>query len=62
MADSSDNQVKKAVNKAAAAAKTPGAASQQDQMWKKFDAMLQEFLRMEQTSPAAEKQPVRTAR
>jgi hypothetical protein len=30
-------------------------------MWKRFDAMLQEFLKMEQTSPAVEtRKPVKT--
>jgi|GEM_PF-4385565 len=28
--------------------------SAQDQLWQRFDAMLQEFLKMEQTSPAVE--------
>jgi hypothetical protein len=61
MADSIDSKVKKAASEAATAAKTSNAASQ-DQMWKKFDAMLQEFLKMEQSSPAADRQPARTAR
>jgi hypothetical protein len=31
-------------------------------MWQKFEAMLQEFLKMEQTSPAAApRKPVKTA-
>jgi hypothetical protein len=60
MADS-DNQIKKAAGHVATAAKTSNAASQ-DQMWKKFDAMLQEFLQMEQNSPAADRQPARTAK
>jgi hypothetical protein len=61
MTGSSNDQIEKAASQAAAAAKQSEAAVQ-DQMWKRFDAMLQEFLRMEQTSPAAERQPARTGK
>jgi hypothetical protein len=56
----SDNQIKTAATKAATSAKSD--ATSQDLMWKKFDAMLQEFLRMEQTSPAASRQPVKAGK
>jgi hypothetical protein len=61
MTDSGNKQMKTAASHPVAPARQPNTASQ-DQMWQKFDAMLQEFLKMEQNSPAVEKQPVRTAR
>ena len=51
MTGSSDSQAARVASQPAG--NKPDAVSQ-DQMWKKFDAMLQEFLKMEQTSPAAE--------
>jgi hypothetical protein len=52
MQNNADNQNKK-VAASAVANKKPEAPSQ-DLMWKRFDAMLQEFLKMEQTSPAVQ--------
>jgi hypothetical protein len=57
MQNNADNQNKKVA--ASAADKTPQAPSQ-DMVWKRFDAMLQEFLKMEQTSPSV--RPRETAR
>jgi hypothetical protein len=58
MTNSSDSQIKTAASRPT---NTKPDAASQDQMWKKFDAMLQEFLKMEQTSPAAEThKPVKT--
>jgi hypothetical protein len=61
MADNMDNRKANASNKAAAM-NAGGDAAIQEQMWKKFDAMLQEFLQMEQSSPAVDRQPARAAR
>jgi hypothetical protein len=58
MANSSDSKVKGTVSQPTS--QKPDPASQ-DLMWKKFDAMLQEFLKMEQTSPSAKTDnPVKT--
>jgi hypothetical protein len=61
MADSSNKQTTRPAGKATAAPQ-PSSAASQDQMWQKFDAMLQEFLKMEQTSPAAERQPAKASK
>jgi hypothetical protein len=61
MADKMENRSAKAATEAAVIAKN-GDAAMQEQMWKKFDAMLQEFLQMEQSSPAVERQPAKAAR
>jgi hypothetical protein len=49
MSNSSDTQTRKAAGKPVG---TPSDAPTQDMLWRKFDALLQEFLTMEKTSPA----------
>jgi hypothetical protein len=58
MSNSSDTQTRKAAGQPAAAVSDAPA---QDMLWRRFDALLKEFLTMEQTSPAADPhKPIRT--